>query len=213
MKVEKKVVEVIRLLREAYPDVKGTHLNYETSLDLLVATMLSAQCTDEKVNEVTESLFRTYRRPEDYADAEIEKLEKAVKPTGFYRRKARFIKHTSRTIVDDFNSQVPCTMEELVSLGGVARKTANIVLSNVFGVVEGIAVDTHVLRLSRRLGLTKNKVRERIEEDLMKITPSEYWFEVSNLLIAHGRNVCTARKPGCMGCVLTKLCPSAFTFS
>ena len=213
MKVEKKVAEIYRLLKEAYPNVKETHLNYETPLDLLVATILSAQCTDGKVNEVTESLFNTYRRPRDYAEVEIRELEEAIKPTGFYRRKAHFIKQASRTIIEKFDSQVPRTMEELVSLEGVARKTANIVLSNAFGMTEGIAVDAHVLRLSKRLALTKEKVREKIEEDLMSITPREYWFELSNLLIAHGRRVCTARKTNCTECVLNDLCPSAFFLS
>jgi endonuclease-3 len=213
MRGEKKIAEIYRLLKEAYPNVKGTHLNYETSLDLLVATILSAQCTDVKVNEVTESLFRTYRRPEDYAKAEIRELEEAIRPTGFYRRKAQFIKQASKNIVERFDSQVPRTMEELVSLEGIARKTANIVLSNAFGMIEGIAVDTHVLRLSKRLGLTQEKVREKIEEDLMNITPRERWFELSNLLITHGRRVCTARKPKCAECVLNDLCPSAFLLS
>ncbi len=213
MEAEEKVAEIIVLLRQAYPDVRGTHLNYETPLDLLVATILSAQCTDEKVNEVTEVLFKTHRKPEDYVYAELEDLEEVVKPTGFYRRKARFIRRASKTLVERFNSEVPRTMKELTSLEGVARKTANIVLSNAFGVVEGIAVDTHVLRLSRRLGLSKNKIREKVEEDLMKIVPREYWFEFSNLLIAHGRNVCIARTPDCGGCVLNELCPSAFTLS
>jgi endonuclease-3 len=210
MRSEKRVAEIFWLLREGYPNVKGTHLNYKTPLDLLVATILSAQCTDGKVNEVTESLFKTYRRPKDYAKAEIRELEEAIKPTGFYRRKARFIKQASKKIVEKFDSQVPRTMEELVSLKGIARKTANIVLSNAFGMIEGIAVDTHVLRLSKRLGLTKEKVREKIEEDLMNITPREHWFELSNLLIAHGRRICTARKPKCAECVLNDLCPSAF---
>lgn len=213
MRGKKKIAEIYRLLKEAYPNVKGTHLNYETSLDLLIATILSAQCTDGKVNEVTESLFRTYRRPEDYAKAEIRELEEAIRPTGFYRRKAQFIKQASKNIVERFDSQVPRTMEELVSLEGIARKTANIVLSNAFGMIEGIAVDTHVLRLSKRLGLTQEKVREKIEEDLMNITPRERWFELSNLLITHGRRVCTARKPKCAECVLNDLCPSAFLLS
>ncbi len=210
MNREKKATEVYRLLKEAYPNVKGTHLNYETPLDLLVATILSAQCTDEKVNEVTERLFKTYRRPEDYAEGKIRELEEAIKPTGFYRRKAYFIKQASKKIVEEFDSQVPRTMEELISLEGVARKTANIVLSNAFGKIEGIAVDTHVLRLSKRLGLTKEKVREKIEEDLMSITPKNHWFKLSNLLIAHGRRVCTARKPSCTECILNDLCPSAY---
>lgn len=213
VKVQEDVVELLRLLRKSFPDVKGTYLNYRTPLDLLVATILSAQCTDEKVNEVTESLFRTFRKPEDYANAELRELEVKIRPTGFYRRKAQFIKRTSKVLVERFDSEVPRTMEELTSLEGVARKTANIVLSNAYGIVEGVAVDTHVLRLSRRLGLTKSKVREKVEEDLMRITPRVHWFELSNLLIAHGRSVCSAKKPKCEECVLSALCPSAFTFA
>jgi len=190
VKVEENVVEIFRLFRVSFPNVKGTYLNYGTPLELLVATILSAQCT-----------------------AEIRGLEEKIRPTGFYRRKAQFIKQTSKALVERFNSEVPRTMEELTGLEGVARKTANIVLSNAYGIVEGIAVDTHVLRLSRRLGLTESKVREKVEEDLMKITPRERWFELSNLLIAHGRTVCLARKPKCAECVLATLCPSAFTFT
>ena len=213
VKVEEKVLEVVGLLRQSFPNIKGTYLNYRTPLDLLVATILSAQCTDEKVNEVTESLFKTFKKPEDYADADLRELQEKIRPTGFYRRKAYFIKQTSKALVERFNSEVPHTIEELVSLEGVARKTANIVLSNAYGVVEGVAVDTHVLRLSRRIGFTQSKVRETVEEDLMRITPKEHWFELSNLLIAHGRSVCTARKPRCAECVLSALCPSAFTFA
>jgi len=213
MENAEKVEKIFRSLKKIYPEVKDTHLNYNTPLDLLVATILSAQCTDERVNEVTDSLFQKYEKPEDYANADIEELEEEIRPTGFYRRKAKYIKEASKTLVEEFDSKVPRTIEDLTTLPGVARKTANIVLSNAFGVVEGIAVDTHVLRLSKRLELTDEERREKVEEDLMKITPEGDWFELSNLLIAHGRNICTARNPKCSECAISELCPSAFTFS
>ncbi|MEM2904488.1 MAG: endonuclease III [Candidatus Bathyarchaeia archaeon] len=208
-----RALKVFELLRREYPDVKGTALNYGSPLELLVATILSAQCTDAKVNQVTRSLFQKYRTPEDYADADPREFEEAIKPTGFYRAKARSIIGSCRMIVERFGSQVPRTMEELTSLPGVARKTANVVLSNAFHVDEGVAVDTHVMRLAKRLSFTEHKAREKIEQDLMRLFPKEYWFPLSNLLIAHGRKVCTARKPNCTGCVVNRLCPSAFTFS
>lgn len=199
-------------LEKEYPDVKGTALHWETPLDILVATILSAQTTDAKVNEVTRSLFRRYRTAADYADAPREELEDAIRSLGFFHQKAKFIQESCRAIVDRFGGEVPRTMEELTSLKGVARKTANIVLGNAYGVVEGVAVDTHVLRLSKRLGLTGERVREKIEKDLMGIFPRQRWFMLSNLLIEHGRRVCTAQKPNCVGCVVSELCPSAFTF-
>lgn len=204
--------QILKLLKKEYPDVGGTALEYSSALDLLVATILSAQCTDERVNEVTETLFKKYRTAEDYAQADLEELQEIVRPTGFYRRKARFIKSAAEKLVEDFDSEVPRSIEELTELPGVARKTANIVLSNVFDINEGVAVDTHVMRLSKRLGFTKEKNRDKIERDLMNLFPKEQWFEVTNLLIAHGRNVCTARNPKCKDCVVNHLCPSAFTF-
>lgn len=193
--------------------MKGTALRHSNALQLLVATILSAQCTDAKVNQVTSTLFECYKSPEDYANADITQLEEAVRPTGFYRAKANSIRESCRMVVDRFNSSVPKTMEELTSLPGVARKTANVVLSNAFDVVEGVVVDTHVMRLAKRLGLTQQKNREKIEQELMSLFPKGSWFQLSNLLIAHGRRVCTARRPSCARCVLSRLCPSAFTFS
>jgi len=206
-----RALKVLELLRQEYPGVKGTALRYSNALELLVATILSAQCTDAKVNQVTLSLFERYRTPEDYANAPLGELEEAVKPTGFYRAKARSIREACRMIVERFGSEVPGTMEELTSLPSVARKTANVVLSNAFRIDEGVTVDTHVMRLAKRLGFTQQKSREKIEQDLMKLFLKEQWFPISNLLIAHGRKVCKARKPNCAGCVVNKLCPSAFT--
>lgn len=200
------------ILRKEYPDVKGTALNYGNALELLIATILSAQCTDKRVNEVTKILFKKYKTPKDYAESDLEELQDIVKPTGFYRRKAKFIKEATEKLVEDFDSEIPPSIEEMTKLPGVARKTANIVLSNAFGINEGIAVDTHVMRVSKRLGFTKQKNRDKIEKDLMNLFPKEQWFEVTNLLIAHGRNVCSARHPKCEECVTNQLCPSAFTF-
>lgn len=209
--LKKRAMEIIELLEKVYPDAK-TALNYSNPLELLVATILSAQCTDKRVNAVTKSLFKKYKTAEDYANANLGDLEEDVRPTGFYRNKARNIKKSGQILVEKFNSQVPETMDEMIELPGVARKTANIVLSNAYGVVEGIAVDTHVRRLSQRLGLTENKNTDKIERDLMDIVPKAQWEKITDLLIFHGRNVCMARKPKCGLCVLNKICPSAFTF-
>jgi len=207
-----KVLRIIELLEKEYPKAKIA-LNYTNPLELLVATMLSAQCTDGRVNVVTKTLFKKYRKPEDYADADLTELEQEIKSTGFYRNKAKNIKKASQILVERFHSQVPKTMEEMIELPGVARKTANIVLSNVYGVVEGIAVDTHVRRTSKRLGLTENEDAGKIEEDLMKIVPKDKWMRITDLLVFLGRNVCTAKKPKCEICRLNKICPAASTFS
>ncbi len=204
--------KIVELLENEYPDVRGTALNWESPLDLLVATMLSAQSTDEQINKITETLFEKYRTAEDYANAPREELEEDIKSSGFYRRKAKFIQEVCRGLVENYGGEVPGSIEELTKLKGVARKTANIVLGNAFGIVEGIAVDTHVWRLAHRLGLSEKKYREKIERDLMEIFPREKWLAVNYLLIEHGRRVCTAKKPDCENCVLSELCPSAFTF-
>jgi len=204
-----RVLKIIELLEKEYPKAK-TALHYTSPLEILVATILSAQCTDKRVNIVTKSLFKKYRIAEDYANADLAELEEAVRSTGFYKNKAKNIKRSGRMLVEKFNSQVPRTMNELLELPGVARKTANIVLSNAYGVIEGIAVDTHVRRLSKRLGLTENKNPDKIEADLMLIVPKNHWKRITDLLIFHGRNVCMARKPKCGACVLNKICPSAF---
>ncbi len=206
-----RVLEIIYILEKEHPDAKIA-LRYSNPLELLVATMLSAQCTDQKVNEVTESLFKKYRKAEDYARADLKTLEQEIKPTGFYRNKARNIKRACQILVDKFNSEVPRTMEELVILPGVARKTANIVLSNAYGIIEGIGVDTHVRRVAKRLGLTKKDDAEKIEKDLMEVVPKEEWARFTDFLIFHGRRICTAKKTRCSQCVLNKICPSAFAF-
>jgi len=204
-----RVMKIIELLEKEYPKAK-TALHYASPIEILVATILSAQCTDKRVNIVTKSLFKKYRTAEDYANADLAELEEAVRSTGFYRNKAKNIKRSGRMLVEKFNSQVPRTMNELLELPGVARKTANIVVSNAYGVIEGIAVDTHVRRLSKRLGLTENKNPDKIEADLMLIVPKSHWKRITDLLIFHGRNVCMARKPKCNICSLNKICPSAF---
>lgn len=204
--------KIIKILGKEYPDVNGTALNYNNPLELLIATILSAQCTDKRVNEVTSVLFEKYETAEDYAEADMEELQEIIKPTGFYRNKAKFIKRSTKKLVEDFDSEVPKSIQDLTELYGVARKTANIVLSNAFDINEGIAVDTHVMRLSQRLGFTDEEDRGKIEKDLMDLFPKEQWFELTNLLIAHGRETCTARNPECGECVVNDLCPSAFTF-
>jgi endonuclease-3 len=207
-----RVLRIIGLLEKEFPEAKIA-LNFTNPLELLVATILSAQCTDERVNIVTESLFKKYRKAEDYAKAELAELEGEIRSTGFFRNKARNIKNAGEMLVEKFNSHVPKTMEEILGLPGVARKTGNIVLQNAYGVVEGIAVDTHVRRVSVRLGLTANEDPDKIEQDLMTIVPRDKWMRITDLLIFLGRRVCTAKKPKCEVCVLNKLCPSAFTFA
>ncbi|VVB94970.1 G/T mismatches repair enzyme [uncultured archaeon] len=206
-----KVDEIIALLKKEYPDVKIA-LDFSNPLELLVATILSAQSTDKQINKVTETLFKKYRTPQDYVKTPQEELEKDIYSTGFYRNKAKNIKKLCEILVENFNSKVPDTMEDLITLPGVARKTANIVLSGAFGKIEGIAVDTHVKRLSSRLSLSANTDPEKIEIDLMKIIPENDWDIFALLLIQHGRQVCEAKKPKCEICVLSKVCPSAFTF-
>ena len=202
---------IIALLEEEYPETTGTSLNWRTPLDLLVATILSAQSTDEQINKVTATLFEKYRTAADYAYAPREQLENDVRSSGFFRRKADAIQEACRVIAEEHGGEVPSTMDELTNLKGAARKTANIVLGTAFGIIEGIAVDTHVWRLSHRLGLSDKKNRDKIERDLMEVFGREKWLAVNYLLIEHGRRVCDAKKPDCAVCVLRELCPSAFT--
>jgi len=203
--------QYLKLLKKAYPDAKCS-LNFRTPLQMLVATILSAQCTDERVNKVTVDLFKKYRTASDYAKAKPAELQRDIRSTGFFRNKAKSIQGAAKMIVEKYHDEVPRTMEEILKLPGVARKTANVVLGNSYGVVEGIAVDTHVLRLAQRLGLTREKDPKKIERDLMKIVPRKDWMLISYLLIEHGRAVCKAQRPNCKECVLKKLCPSAFSF-
>lgn len=198
-------LEILNRLKKKYPDIRGTALKFRNPLEMLISTILSAQCTDERVNMVTEKLFKKYKTPEDYYTSKD--LEQDIRPTGFYKNKAKNIRAACKLIDYKFGGEVPKTMEELIELPGVARKTANIVLGNSFGIVVGIAVDTHVRRLSFRLGLTKNKDPIKIEQDLMKIYPKKDWFDLSNLLIAHGRKICKASAPICSRCFLEDICP------
>ncbi len=209
---KERAAEIFQLLLKEHPDAKIA-LNFSNPLELLVATILSAQCTDERVNIVTKALFKKYKKPEDYAKVDLVELEQDIKSTGFYHNKAKSIQKTSQILIDKFHSQVPKTMPEMLELAGVARKTANVVLYGAYGTVEGIAVDTHVRRLSQRLGLAQCDDPVKIEQDLMNLLPKEKWMKMADLLIFHGRRVCMAKKPNCTGCVLNKVCPSAFTFS
>jgi len=200
----KRVKEIIKLLSEAIPDSRIA-LKFSNPLELLIATILSAQCTDIKVNQVTQKLFKKYRSPRDYAEADLEEFEEDIRPTGFYRNKAKSVQKCCQELVARFGGEVPKTLEELVTLPGVGRKTANVVLGNAFG-IPGIAVDTHVHRVSRRIGLTKQDDPVKIELDLMEIVPKEEWTHFSNLLIWHGRRTCVARKPLCPECPIRKTC-------
>ena len=204
----RRIAKLIAKLKEAYPDA-GCALTRGDPLRLLVATILSAQCTDKRVNLVTKTLFKKYKTPRHYAAASQETLENEIRSTGFFRNKARNIRGACAKIISDFDGKVPRTMAQLLTLPGVARKTANCVLGNAFGLAEGVVVDTHVIRLSGRLGLTKHKEPVKIERDLVAIVPPEEWILLAHLLIFHGRAICTARKPDCDNCCLAALCPSA----
>lgn len=198
--------KIIVALDQTYPGVH-CELDHQSPLELLIATILSAQCTDKRVNIVTPDLFKRYRSAVDYANASLAELEQAIKTTGFFRNKARNIKAACAAIVEKHGGQVPQTMEALIQLGGVGRKTANVVLGNAFGINVGVVVDTHVARLSYRVGLTKQKSPEKIEKDLMGLVPRPQWTLFSHWLIWHGRRRCFARKPDCANCEVLKLCP------
>jgi len=200
--------KVTARLKTEYPDAR-TELVWSNPLELLVATILSAQTTDVQVNRVTEKLFSKYRTAEDYADSSLDELEENIRPTGFYRNKARSLRGMARALVEEHGGEVPRTMSELVTLPGVGRKTANVVLGNAFGINEGIVVDTHVRRVSDRLGLTESSDPAKIEQELMRLVPEGDWTNFSHLLILHGRRTCKARKPDCPNCILNDICPSA----
>ena len=206
------VTEVIARLRAAHPDAHCA-LDYETPLQLLAAVILSAQCTDERVNLTTPALFARYPTAEALAAADPEELEAIVRPTGFYRNKARFLRQTAARLLEEYGGEVPPQMEELLTLPGVARKTANVVRGEIYGLADGITVDTHVKRLSARLGLTVETDPVKVERDLMAVIPRESWIEIAHLLIWHGRRVCTARKPDCPACPLNDICPSSSVVS
>lgn len=206
--LKEKVVQVINLLESVHPDAKLI-LKWSNPLELLVAAMLAAQFNDDIVNRVTENLFKKYRTAADYAYANLEGLENDIRSVRFHRAKAKNIKEACRIILEKYNGEVPRTMEELLSLPGVGRKTANVVLSNAFGIIEGIVVETHVSRVSRRLGLTDKIDPDEIERDLIDIVPRDKWPRFANLLVFHGRRICKARNPRCSECILNNLCPSA----
>ncbi len=202
------VAEVVTRLKEAHPDAH-CELNYETPLQLLLATILSAQCTDVRVNKTTPALFEKYPDVKAFAEADITELEEMVRPTGFYRMKAQRVQETCRRILTEYDGEVPDEMEDLLSLSGVARKTANVVLGEIFNKAEGVVVDTHVKRLSNKFGFTTYTDPVKIEKDLMAIISQEDWVKISHLLIFHGRRVCSARKPDCANCSLEDICPAS----
>lgn len=205
---KKRIGNIIHILRREYPRSR-TALEFHTPLQILVATILAAQCTDERVNKVTPALFRKYPTAAAFAAADREELESEIRPTGFFRNKTKSIIGAARKIVEEFGGEVPANMADLITLPGVARKTANIVLSSGYGIAEGIAVDTHVKRLSGRLGLSRQHDPEKIEKDLLKLVPRKDWLDFNYMLVNHGRKVCQARKPRCPECPLQKVCPSA----
>lgn len=207
MENKEKILEILRRLKKEYPEPK-TALKFSSPFELLVATVLSAQATDVLVNKVTEKLFKKYRTIKDYADVSLKEFQEDVRSINFYKNKAKNIQAAAKMIIEEFNGKVPKSMDELLKLPGVARKTANIILSNAYGINEGIAVDTHVKRLAQRLGLTKNEDPLKIEKDLMDITPQKEWGNLSHLLIFHGRKICQAKKPNHKDCILFDICPS-----
>jgi endonuclease-3 len=201
--------DVIRKLKRTYPGAKCS-LNHSNPFELLIATILSAQCTDERVNIVTADLFRKYRKPEDYLKVPARELEKDIQSTGFFRNKTKSIQGTSKMLTEEYGGRVPHTMDELLELPGVARKTANVVLGNAFDIKAGVVVDTHVTRLSHRLNFTEQKTAEKIEQDLIEIVPKKDWVIFPHLMIYHGRKVCRARNPICEECQIEKYCPSSY---
>ncbi|TSC80775.1 MAG: endonuclease III [Parcubacteria group bacterium Gr01-1014_29] len=205
---KKRATQIVRVLTKTYPNAKIA-LKYGNNIQLLVAVILSAQCTDKKVNEVTVPLFKKYKTAKDFAHAKPSLFEREIRPSGFYHAKTKHIIRACKKIQDTFNGKLPHTMQDLLTLPGVARKTANVVLGNAYGVVEGIAIDTHMIRLSQRLGFTKQTDPVKIEKDLMTLFPKKNWFSLTYRLINHGRAICIAQRPKCVECPLNKLCPSA----
>lgn len=202
---KKDVIKIIEILKKTYPDAKCS-LDFTTPFEMLVAVILSAQCTDERVNKTTPSLFAKYSTPEDFANIDILELENLIHPCGFYKNKAKNIKATAQIIVDKYNGEVPQTMEQLMQLPGVGRKTANVVMLEAFDKPQGIAVDTHCKRIANKIGLSSQKEPEKIEKDLLSLIPSKYYKDVNHVFIWHGRNICIARKPNCEDCPINKLC-------
>lgn len=207
-KKKERVQAVVKNLKKAYPDAKCA-LNFSNPWELLVATVLSAQCTDKRVNMVTPELFKKFRTPKDYVETKQENIEELIRSTGFYKSKAKSIRGAAERIIQEHGGQVPKKLDELVNLPGVGRKTANVILGNAYG-VPGLTVDTHMIRLNRRLGFTQNLDPVKIEYDLMALVPQKEWTDYSHLIISHGRNRCFARSPDCGHCEVQKFCPSAF---
>jgi endonuclease-3 len=203
---KRRIAEISKRLKKAYPDAHCA-LDHADAFELLIATILSAQCTDARVNIVTADLFRKYSGPEDYLKVTQAELERDIHSTGFFRNKAKNIQAACRRIIDEYSGKVPQTMDDLLTLGGVARKTANVVLGNAFGIASGVVVDTHVSRISQLLGLTKQKTPEKIERDLQKLIPKRDWVMFPHWMIHHGRAICIARRPKCDECVLNDICP------
>jgi len=206
-----RAARILSVLRKEFPQPK-TALLHQNPFQLLIATILSAQCTDERVNMVTSDLFKKYKVPGDFASANVAELESEIKSTGFFRMKTRSIMGCCKALVENHGGKVPASMEELVKLPGVGRKTANVVLGQAFGVVSGVVVDTHVHRLSQRMGMSGGATAEKVEEDLMQVFPRKDWIDVGSILILHGRKTCIARKPKCLECSVRELCPSAEEF-
>ena len=205
MTIHERAKKILSILKKTYPDA-ACALHHKNPIELLVATILSAQCTDTRVNKVTPHLFKKYKKASDYAAADPHELEQEIRSTGFYRQKARMIRSAGRTMVEKFDGQVPKTMEELTTLSGVGRKTANVILGNIFG-IPGVVVDTHVRRLSYHMGFTTKEDPNKIEQELMKLYPRKDWVQLSHCLIFHGRRICTALRPDCPNCPVNSLCP------
>ena len=202
---KEEAINVIKILKEYYPDATCS-LDFKTPFQMVVAVMLSAQCTDERVNKTTPSLFEKYGTPEAICNMELEELERIIHPCGFYKNKAKNIKAMAKVIVEKYDGKVPETMEELINLPGVGRKSANVVMLEAFGNPQGIAIDTHAKRISNKIGFSNNQEPEKIEQDLLKQIPKEYYYDVNHLLVWHGRNICDARKPKCTECPIKKYC-------
>lgn len=205
MKKKNEVIEIIKILKNTYPNAKCS-LDFKTPFELLVSVMLSAQCTDERVNKTTPSIFSKYSTPQDFVNIELTELEKLIHPCGFYKTKAMHLKECARKIVFDYNGEVPCNIEELTKLPGIGRKSANVIMLDAFNKPCGIAVDTHAKRIAYRLGLSNNTDPNKVEQDLLKRIPNEYLKDVNHLLVYHGRNLCTAKAPKCDRCPLKKYC-------
>ncbi len=210
-KQKARAAKILLRLKEQFPSPK-TALLHKDAFQLLIATILSAQCTDERVNMVTKDLFKKYRVPKDFANANVAELEQDIRSTGFFRMKAKNIMGCSKALMENFGGRTPRTIDELVTLPGVGRKTANVVLGQAYGIVSGVVVDTHVHRLSQRMGLSRADTAEKIEQDLMEHFPQKDWIDVGTVLILHGRQTCNARKPKCAECIVSELCPSAELF-